>query len=1067
MSSDETQMNRLPQILGHSADPIRLAKFMVLLAAFAAGSFITHAAEPGPDFTREVRPILSQHCFTCHGPDDKSRKAGLRLDVRDAALKGGDSDGEAIVPGKPDASALLARVLSHDPDEVMPPPTEKKPLSPTQVATLRRWISSGADYAKHWAFEPPVKAPVPAGTHPVDALVRDKLLKEKLSPAPQAESAVLARRLYLDVIGLPPSPTEIDEFEKANAADSKAAISELVERLLKNERHGEKWARHWLDVARYSDSNGYERDYPREQWAWRDWVVCALNEDMPYDRFVIEQIAGDLLPNHTQAQMVATGLLRNSMTNEEGAIIPEQFRMEEMFDRMDCVGKAVLGLTIQCAQCHSHKFDPVSHDEYFGVFAFLNNTFEARSPVFEAEQQEEIAAIQDGIRAAEERLRAARPKWREELRAWSDEVLKQQPVWTPLDAEELYSSDGMTHPTKEPGSSILTQGPMNTGAYTIIVAEPELAGVTGLCLEALPHRDLHFGGPGRGAHGTWALSDLKVSVLKPGAKDYEDLKLVEATADFSMPQHPEPAEWVARPKKSEDNLDETVAQKKTVAKKVERLCGPVEFLIDGKLETSWRADRGAGRRNVPSAAVVRFAQALQLPSGTKMKVMIHLSGGQWPYGMQLGHVRVSLTTAPAPHAAPMDHAAILALQTPAEQRTPAEQAALFAAWRVNVPELKPFNDEIEAWWLKFPTAPTSVLHLKERDPFYQRETRLLDRGGWDKPKHVVAPQTPAALHPLPPGAKPDRLTFARWLVDARSPLAARVAVNRVWQAIFGAGLVETAEDFGTRAPMPEQLALLDWLAVDFMEHGWSQRHLLRTILTSATYQQSSLATPAALERDPRNQFLARGPRFRVDAEVVRDLALGIAGLLTHRSGGAPTYPPVPESVLENNYVKPPYWKPSQGPERYLRALYLFRKRSMPDPMLSSFDAPSSDFACARRLRSNTALAALTGLNEPIMVEAAQALAQRILHEGGGTDEHRAAHAYRLCVSRSIRPAEREKLLTLISSTRERIANGALNADEIIADSSAKRPAGINAQDAAAWTLAARVLLNLDETLTKN
>jgi hypothetical protein len=464
---------------------------------------------------------------------------------------------------------------------------------------------------------------------------------------------------------------------------------------------------------------------------------------------------------------------------------------------------------------------------------------------------------------------------------------------------------------------------------------------------------------------------------------------------------------------------------------------------------------------------VRFAQTLQLPPGTKMKVMSHLSGGPWPHGMQLGHVRVSLTSAPAPQAAPMDHAAILALQTPEERRTPAEQAALFAAWRMSVSELKSFNDEIEALWLKHPTAPTSVLHLTERDPLRQRETRLLDRGGWDKPKHAVAPHTPAALHPFSPGAKPDRLAFARWLVDARSPLAARVAVNRIWQAIFGTGLVETAEDFGTRALVPEQLDLLDWLAVDFMEHGWSQRHLLRTILTSATYQQSSLATPAALDRDPRNQLLARGPRFRVDAEVVRDLALGIAGLLTHRSGGAPTYPPVPESVLEYNYVKPPYWKPSQGPERYLRALYLFRKRSMPDPMLSSFDAPSSDFACARRLRSNTALAALTGLNEPIMVEAAQALALRILREAGATDEQRAAHAYRLCVSRRIRPAESEKLIALIISTRERIATGTLHADEIIADSSAKLPAGITAQDAAAWTLAARVLLNLDETLTKN
>jgi len=478
-------MHRLPRIPRRSVAPIRLAEFPVLLAAFLAGPFITQAAVPGPDFTREVQPILSQHCFTCHGPDEQSRKAGLRLDVREAALQGGDSDGAAIVPGQPEASALLVRLLSHDADEVMPPTKEKKPLSPTQIETLRRWIAAGADYAKHWAFESPVKAPVPAGSHPVDALVRAKLSEKNLSPSPPAESAVLARRLYLDVIGLPPSPEEVESFEKSSAADSKTAVGELVERLLKNERHGEKWARHWLDVARYSDSNGYERDYPREQWAWRDWVVRALNEDMPYDRFVIEQIAGDLLPNHTQAQMVATGFLRNSMTNEEGAIIPEQFRMEEMFDRMDCVGKAVLGLTIQCAQCHTHKFDPISQDEYFGVFAFLNNTFEARSPVFEAGRQKQIAAIQDGIRAVEERLRAARPQWRQEMRAWSDEVRNQQPTWTPLDAVELSSSDGMTHPTKEPGFSILTQGPMNTGAYSVIVAEPDLAGVTGLRLEGV------------------------------------------------------------------------------------------------------------------------------------------------------------------------------------------------------------------------------------------------------------------------------------------------------------------------------------------------------------------------------------------------------------------------------------------------------------------------------------------------------------------------------------------------------------------------------------------------------
>jgi hypothetical protein len=1042
------------------------------LAAFLALLGSVNANETAPDFTREVRPILSEHCFHCHGPDEKSRKGDLRLDVREAALKGGKSDGAAIVPGKPNASALIQRLLSHDPDEVMPPPKEKKPLSSAQKDTLRRWIASDASYAKHWAFEPPVKRPVPPGGHPIDAFVEAQLHQKGLKPLPPADSAVLARRLSLDVVGLPPNPAEVSQFERETSVNGNGAVLNYADRLLTSERYGEKWARHWLDLARYSDSNGYERDYPREQWAWRDWVIRAINRDLPYDQFVIEQIAGDLLPRPTQDQIIATGFLRNSMTNEEGAIIPEQFRMEEMFDRLDCVGKAVMGLTLQCAQCHSHKFDPISHDEYYGVFAFLNNAFEARSKVYTESQLAEIKAIQQGIQRLEERVRSERPNWREEIREWGESVKQGEPVWEPLDAQQLLSSDGMTHPTKEPGLSILTQGPMNSGAYSVIIAAPSLAGKTGLRLEALPHRDLHFGGPGRGAHGTWAVSDLKVSVKKPGAKDFEDLKLQSATSDFSMPSHPEPTEWRNPDRKGVGdppaNTQSNSAPASTSAPG--RFCGPVDYLIDGKLETSWRADRGAGRRNVSSAAVVRFERPLDFPPGTQMKVMVHLSGGAWPYGMQLGHWRASLTSHPEPRAAAVDHGAILALQTPAEQRSLQEQAALFAAWRGSVPELKQLNDEIETLWQRHPTGATSVLHLAERDAFHRRETRLLDRGVWDRPKHQVQPHVPASLHPFPSGAPLDRLGFARWLVDSRSPLAARVAVNRVWQAVFGTGLVETAEDFGTRAPVPEHLALLDWLAVDFMEHGWSQKHLLRTIFTSATYQRSAVVTPEISERDPVNHYFARGPRFRVDAEVVRDMALHVSGLLTHRSGGAPTFPPVPASVLENNYVVPPYWKPSQGPERYLRALYLFRKRSMPDPMLGSFDAPNSDAACARRPRSNTALAALTGLNEPIFVEAAQALALRILREGGANEESRAEYAYRLCVSRKIQPAENQRLLELLTLTRRRFADGTLSPDVILSSTSGEPPSlptQVSREDAAAWSLVARVLLNLDETLNKN
>jgi hypothetical protein len=413
---------------------------------------------------------------------------------------------------------------------------------------------------------------------------------------------------------------------------------------------------------------------------------------------------------------------------------------------------------------------------------------------------------------------------------------------------------------------------------------------------------------------------------------------------------------------------------------------------------------------------------------------------------------------------------MLAIQTAAAQRTPEQQAAIFAAWRAGLAEAKPLNDEIDALVKSLPQAETSVLHLAERAASDPRPTHYLDRGNWDKPLHEVHPHVPAALHPLPEDAPRNRLGFARWLADARSPLTARVAVNRVWQAIFGVGLVETAEDFGTRAPVPEYRELLDWLAVDFVEHGWSQKHLIRTIVTSATYRQSSRISLEQWERDPRNVWLARGPRFRAEAEVVRDIALGVSGLITHKLGGPSVIPPVPQNVLDYNYTYPSYWKPAEGPERYRRTVYGFRKRSMPDPVMSNFDGPNGDLACARRVRSNTPLAALTALNEPIFNEAARALALRILRGGGTTDAQRAEHAFLLCTSRTPTAAERDAVLALVESRRQRLADGWLNVREIASGDPAKLPelpANTTPQDAAAWMLAARVLLNLDETISKN
>jgi hypothetical protein len=999
-----------------------------LVSIFLNGTI--HRAAADVDFLRDVQPILAEHCWHCHGIDANDRKSGLRLDLRDEALKGGESGISAIVPGNPSASELIRRVVTHDADLVMPPPDQQKPLSDLQKQTLEQWIREGAEFQAHWAFTPPQKAPLPdVGTaHPVDAFVLDRLRKEQLFLSPPATNAVLCRRLYLDLTGLPPSPKELELFEQQG-------LQETVQALMSSERFGEKWARHWLDLARYSDTNGYEKDMQREQWAWRDWVIDAINRDMPYDQFLIEQIAGDLLPNATQQQIIATGFLRNSMINEEGAIVAEQFRMVEMFDRIDCIGKAVLGLSTQCAQCHSHKFDPLTQDEYYGMFAFLNNSYEAQSWVYTSEQLQMIADIKVKIALAEDRIRAERPKWQSELAEWAAELSAKQIAWQPLDATELGSISGLNHPTQEADKSLLMKG--HTSNDVFMISAPMLKGVTGLQLETLTHRDLPHNGPGRSRTGTWVINEIEVFVRKPDSADWEKQKLINATADFSEPD-----------------------QKDADGKKAS---GPVAYLIDGSDETSWKADRGIGLRNQPGVAVMQFETPLDFPEGTQLKIA-------WRMGDMLGCGRFSLTTAAAPVAPSADHAALMALQVPAEQRTTDQSRALFSAWRNSVPELKPINDEIATLWKSMPAADTSILHMAEREPERHRSTHLLDRGNWDQPLQEIKPHTPAAFHPFPKDAPQNRLGFALWLADERSPLTARVAVNQVWQAIFGTGLVETSEDFGTRAPVPEYRELLDWLAVDFMEHGWSRKHLIQTIVGSATYQQSSQVSKELHERDPRNRLLARGSRFRADAEVIRDIALTASGLITHRVGGPGIIPPVPQNVLDYNYVYPGYWTPATGPERYRRTVYGFRKRSMPDPVMSSFDAPNGDFSCARRLRSNTPLAALTGLNEAIFVEAARAMALRVLRESSPDDAQRANYAFLLCTSRFPNQTECEEVLKLLKSRRQRIADGWLNPREISTGDPAtlpELPDGITPQDAAAWTLVARVLLNLDETISIN
>jgi hypothetical protein len=1036
---------------------------------------------PRVEFNRDVRPILSDNCFTCHGQDAAARKGGLRLDDRSIALTGGKSGLPAIVPGKPEESELLLRITAaHDSEDLMPTAESKKaPLTPPQIAVLRQWIAEGAEYEAHWAFIAPRRPAVPAGAtekNPIDALVAARRLAAGLKPAPEAAPETLTRRLWLDLAGLPPSPAELDEFLAAYAKDRNAAYAALVEKLLASPRYGEKWARHWLDAARYADSDGYEKDLPRQQWAWRDWVIKSLNADQPYDRFVVDQVAGDLLaaeerdPQRAQDLRVATGYLRNSMVSEEGAIINEQYRMEGMFDRMDALGKGVLGVTLQCAQCHTHKFDPITHEDYFRIFAALNNTYEATTRVYGPDKLAAIERIHRGIAAEEAKLKAAQPDWAKFFAAWSDAqaAVAAATPWETLTPVEPVWGGGLAHPEVLPDGSVLTLGfRANDGELTFTATPKAATGLRALRLEALNHGDLIFGGPGRSVDGTFAVSELEAEVLPAGyvkpanektpETGIRKIGLAATSSDSETPSRPIDPRF----RKNDDDR---------------RVCGPSAYLVDGKFETAWSPERGIGRRNAPSEAVVQFKEPLTLAAGEKLRVTLRFKhSGKDIHGRDtqlLGRFRVALTTAPAATASKIPAAARLALAVPAAARTPAQQAALFAVWRASVASYADTNAAIEKLWAEYPAEDTTVLTIGERIADDTRGTFILDRGAWDKPKTRVTPGTPAFLHAARAelAQEPDRLAFAHWLVDRRSPTTARVAVNRVWQALFGAGLVDSPEDFGVRAAAPAQPELLDWLAVEFMDRGWSQKQLIRTIVSSATYRQSSRITPELQERDPKNRLLARGPRFRADAEVVRDIALRTSGLLTEKVGGPSIFPPVPESLFASSFIAVDFWKTATDAERYRRSLYVFRRRSMPDPVLASFDAPNGDSACAARPRSNTPLAALASLNEIVFVEAAQALALRILREGGATEAARAAYGFRLCTARAARPEEVADIVSILKTPRERVAQGWISARELAFGDAAKLPplpAGITPVDVAAWTVAARVLLNLDETLTKS
>ena len=843
------------------------------------GATVLAGAETKIDFKRQVQPLLAQRCYECHG--EKKQKSGVRFDRKSAAFKGGDSGKPALVAGHSADSPLLQRILSTDPEEMMPPKGEK--LSPDQIALLKQWIDEGATWPddassvdnKPWAYEKPIRSALPVvqnkkwPRNSIDFFVLEKLEQEKLRPTPEADRATLIRRVSLDVTGLPPSLAEVDAFLKDRRAD---AYEQAVDRLLASPHYGERWARPWLDLARYADTQGYEKDNRRTMWPWRDWVISALNRNMPFDEFTIEQIAGDLLPNATQEQKVATGLHRNTMTNTEGGTDDEEFRHEAVVDRVNTTMNAWMATTINCCQCHNHKYDPLSMKEYYQLYAFLNHTADSDKDderptlkVYAAGQEGELARRRETLKTAE-------ADWKRAIKA------------------------------------------------------PEL---------------------------TNAL-----------------------------------ARWV---------------------------------------EVASAEAREASDTNAPVAAKALQKKAATKPSPEEIKKI---------------------------------------LLTAEDKRDDKQRAKLKEHFESIAPELQEPRDTLASarkaekeWNDSIPITSVMEELAKPRDTF------MLVRGSFLTKGERVGAGVPAALHPLNSGQPTNRLALARWLVDTNNPLTARVIMNRSWEQIFGIGIVETSEDFGRQGEPPSHPKLLDWLATEFMRTDWDMKAMHKLIVMSATYRQGAKASPELTQRDPYNRLLAHGPRRRLEAEMVRDQALAVSGLLSRKVGGAPVMPPQPDGVWQVVYSGDK-WQTSPGEDKYRRGLYTFWRRTSPYPSMISFDAPSREFCVLRRPRSNTPLQALTLMNDPVYVECAQALAGRILREGGVTAEERSAFGLRVCLARSARPAEAKKLAALAEKELARYQSEPEAAAKLVKFAGAGEKEKINPAELAAWTVVANVLLNLDEFVMK-
>lgn len=1043
-----------------------LSLFVTCWAQAIDVSKLPPAADRTVDFAKDVEPLLADRCYSCHGP--RKQESGFRLDDKAAALKGGDS-GPAFVPGQSKESLLIHAVSGLNPDLKMPKKGE--PLTADEIGMLRAWIDQGAqrpdttvagkkNWKEHWAFQAPVRPAVPAvknarwAGNPIDRFILARLEKEKLKPSPETDKITLLRRLSLDLIGLPPTIAEVDAFLADKSPD---AYQKQVERLLASPHYGERWGRHWLDAARYADSDGFEKDKSRFVSFYRDYVINAFNKDIPYDQFIIEQLAGDQLPNPTQDQIVATGFLRNSMINEEGGIDPEQFRMDAMFDRMDCVGKSVLGVTIQCAQCHDHKYDPLKQEEYYRIFAFLNSDHESSTVVHTSSEQMKIADLRRQMADAEAKLMEQNPGWQDRMAQWEEQVKADQPKWEVCKVTHV--GDNAQRYLEHEDNSMTAAGYAPTKLTSHWKTTNNLSTIGAFRLELLTDPNLPCGGPGRSFRGTCALTEFKVDAQDAkNPTNKISVKIVRASADFANEE-----------RDLESNFEDKSGRK--------RFTGPVDFAFDGKDETAWGIDAGPGRRNQARKGVFVPEKPVEFPEGAILRFHLVQNHGGWNsddhMNNNLGRFRLSVSSSTNAVADPIPQRVRDILEIPYGQRSPAQIGTVFSYWRTTVPEWKEANGKIESSWKQWP-AGTSALTLMQREA--GRDTFVFKRGDWLKPGKQVDAGVPTFLHQLPEKYEPTRLTFARWLVDRKSPTTARVFVNRIWQHYFGIGLVSTSEDFGVQSEAPSHPELLDWLACEFMEPTvmpgavpWSIKNIHRLIVTSSSYRQSSRVTADSYARDPYNRLLARGARFRVEGEIVRDIALASSGLLNPEIGGRSVMPPAPAFLFLPPASYAPFpWVDETDTQKYRRAIYTFRRRSTPYPVLQTFDVPNADSSCVRRLRSNSPLQALASLNESIFVECAQTLARKMMDEGGTTDLERINYAFRRVLSRPPTKAEQQELLGLMEKQKQRIADGWINPLEVAIGKNEKpalREGGTPTQ-LAAYTIVSRVLLNLDETITK-